>query len=839
MKVTKNMKLLAVFIVLLSLCLRAHAFSDKTHKALTDSATLGSATGAYLKNSVGIKQGLAWKVTLDQSILPVGERIPTDQFEERISGELPSNPCSILDFLKAGAHLEDVPMPRARHHFHAPIANPDVTPPNPNAGLDNKTDHPKLAGDIDKWTRRLYNLGFDATGASAQRRALGSEEPDWEQEYENYFAWPDSKTYFGEALTRSDPNVRDHYLALTFVSLGHAVHLLEDMGVPAHTRNDWLFGHYRNALDNGNPFENWVEDQVEANVGQCPWSGTGPVVFDKLAKYFDADEYASDYLGDGQTPPEGIWGLAECSNYQFLSLSTVFGCTGVKYQFPHPAKEHTSSLTEGMKVYFNGANYGVTHLARDSYTHYVVVSNPHWGASVTPEVDSTNTTDDEKVFADYADITMPRTIDYATGLINYFFRGRLDVRRGSADPNIVTELVIANSSDNSGIPQVLKGGTFEIYRDDATETRVQIPPGEITFIPAWTEASILPNDDGATELIAQFAPPAEEARNYVVVYRGQISELPADPDPDDPSAIAVGILRGGYEVFAWTDDPATGDKYGQVSDAPDGADFVDIAAGNRHCLALKSDGSLAAWGYNNYGECDVPDGTDYSAIAAGTNHSIALKSDGSLIVWGRDNLGQITDKPSATDFVAITAGANHSLALKSDGTIVGWGGYNSYGECDAPAPDAGTVYTAIAAGSYHSLALQSDGTVKAWGSNAMGQTRIYDGAAGEVYVAIAACFNYNLLLRDDGMLISWGNDDWADPDTPRYHCRQPDGTEFVTITAGSDHILALTSDGAILAWDWPNGDFPFDYFSATVPEGIVFTDDIAAGYKFSLGLKAP
>jgi len=66
-----------------------------------------------------------------------------------------------------------------------------------------------------------------------------------------------------------------------------------------------------------------------------------------------------------------------------------------------------------------------------------------------------------------------------------------------------------------------------------------------------------------------------------------------------------------------------------------------------------------------------------------------------------------------------------------------------------------------------------------------------------------------------------------------------DGTDFTAIAAGTDHILALTSDGEILSWYWPNGDFPFDYFSGDVPDGIVFTDDIAAGYQFSLALKAP
>jgi len=123
MIVRNHTKLLFSILILLGSCRGVYAFAANTHKALTENATLSSHTSAYLKNSVGIKQGLAFRVTLDQSILPAGERIPTAQFEERILPELPSNPCTILDFLGAGAHLEDIPLPWARHHFHAPIAN--------------------------------------------------------------------------------------------------------------------------------------------------------------------------------------------------------------------------------------------------------------------------------------------------------------------------------------------------------------------------------------------------------------------------------------------------------------------------------------------------------------------------------------------------------------------------------------------------------------------------------------------------------------------------------------------------------------------------------------------
>ena len=58
---------------------------------------------------------------------------------------------------------------------------------------------------------------------------------------------------------------------------------------------------------------------------------------------------------------------------------------------------------------------------------------------------------------------------------------------------------------------------------------------------------------------------------------------------------------------------------------PAGNDFVAIAAGGRHSLALKSDGSLAAWGNNDYGQTNVPPGNDFVAIAAGYLHSLAIQ----------------------------------------------------------------------------------------------------------------------------------------------------------------------------------------------------------------------
>src|SRR5258708_15905332 len=118
----------------------------------------------------------------------------------------------------------------------------------------------------------------------------------------------------------------------------------------------------------------------------------------------------------------------------------------------------------------------------------------------------------------------------------------------------------------------------------------------------------------------------------------------------------------------------------------------------------------------------VQPGTRYQAIAAGFDHSLALKSDGTVVAWGANGFsGESTVPANLTGVIAIAAGGSHSLALKSDATVVAWGD-NYYGESTVPTNLTSVV--AIAAGYYHSLALKSDATVAAWGDNSNGQTTV-------------------------------------------------------------------------------------------------------------------
>merc|ERR1712216_693708 len=105
-------------------------------------------------------------------------------------------------------------------------------------------------------------------------------------------------------------------------------------------------------------------------------------------------------------------------------------------------------------------------------------------------------------------------------------------------------------------------------------------------------------------------------------------------------------------------------------------------------------------------------------IAAGDRHSVALRPDGSVACWGRNYRGQAPPAGVDGDFVAIAAGDIHSLALGRDGSVACLG-LNNHGQ--APPDGIDGDFIAIAAGEYHSLALGRDGNVACWGNNDHGQ----------------------------------------------------------------------------------------------------------------------
>jgi hypothetical protein len=83
---------------------------------------------------------------------------------------------------------------------------------------------------------------------------------------------------------------------------------------------------------------------------------------------------------------------------------------------------------------------------------------------------------------------------------------------------------------------------------------------------------------------------------------------------------------------------------------------------------------------------------------------LALKSVGTVVAWGQYEFQPATVPAGLGGVIAIAAGADHTVALRSDGTVVAWGGENDFGQTIVPAGLGGVI--AVSAGGYHTAALK-------------------------------------------------------------------------------------------------------------------------------------
>ena len=214
------------------------------------------------------------------------------------------------------------------------------------------------------------------------------------------------------------------------------------------------------------------------------------------------------------------------------------------------------------------------------------------------------------------------------------------------------------------------------------------------------------------------------------------------------SSHMVALKRDGT-VWTWGDN-----KYGQLGDGTSDTRYTPvrsvgmsgvaaIASGYSHTVALKSDGTIWTWGRNNEGQLGngstivksntplrVIGLTGVIAIAADGYMTMALRSDGSVWAWGENASGQLGDGTTTdrnypakikglSSISTISAGGAIAFAIDQQGAAWFWGSHETL--ITTPRRVAGFDYVdAIEASGGQVLLIQDDGTAWSWGRNPRG-----------------------------------------------------------------------------------------------------------------------
>jgi alpha-tubulin suppressor-like RCC1 family protein len=252
--------------------------------------------------------------------------------------------------------------------------------------------------------------------------------------------------------------------------------------------------------------------------------------------------------------------------------------------------------------------------------------------------------------------------------------------------------------------------------------------------------------------------------------------------------------------------------------------FVFVSAGRNHSTAIREDGSLWTWGWNNHGQlgdgmtddCYEPRKVmdDVAFVAAGGKYTMAIKTDGSLWAFGANDYGQFGLGEAGADmefssvpvhimddvkWVSVSMDDRsgydsfaHTMIVKTDGSLWGWGG-NAYGQ--------------LGDGTFEDRAepvFIMDG-VKTVSVGRMFEEWVETEQVGLVFEKKTMTIesSHTVAVRNDGTVWTWGKNDEGQLGDGTYENRNVPVLVMenaVMAEAGGVHTLVLTAAGVVWAW---------------------------------------
>ena len=354
--------------------------------------------------------------------------------------------------------------------------------------------------------------------------------------------------------------------------------------------------------------------------------------------------------------------------------------------------------------------------------------------------------------------------------------------------NNIANFANSNSNLSGNNAQIASGANFGVVlKSDGTvwtwgnNQYGQLGNGNIENVNIYEPARVVNvNGEGLLENIQQITVGSNTA--YALTDEGKVVGwgLNTNGQIGNNAIINTGVPAYVQKQVQVTDEEGT-----SVTEYRDLDNIVSIAAGANHALAIADDGTVWAWGLNNYGELGINVGNTTATNVNG-RRIYAVKVQKQVQVT--DEEGTITNVLVDLDNIEqVTAGIDFSVAVTKDGEVYAWG-LGTSGQIGNNASATVYIPTKVAfeetvkikqidAGGYHVLAIDEDGNAWAWGINRYGNlgrntaNTATNNAAYKSQVPVQ-------VLKDASTNL----------------------TDVVSVSAILDTSFAITSDGKVYGW---------------------------------------
>jgi hypothetical protein len=358
----------------------------------------------------------------------------------------------------------------------------------PNTNNNSKTilDLVSDGASFEDDSTRALNHFYDPLSGNGIPLGFGRKSPDWALEDKGEiidvhdgvtdlqkFSYREARQYLFNGLTSTNKTNRDKYFGLTFQTIGQVIHHIQDMAQPQHSRLDV---HCDNIicvpllLYNPSGYEEYTK-KVQGNL---TYAGYPRVTLSKPRKYWTTQEGSQNGKG-----------MADYSNRNFNSAGTIFAT----HKFPLPEREPATEYKKSVQELFTAAGIPAKipvectgiypQLPGDCYMVFFANNvddqlypqlngvNERSATYSVFDQDLIDRSEDKDEWWEDGILTLnrfnydeahkfliQRAVGYSAGLIDYFFRGRMEISAPDEGIYGIVDHSSVNQKDVQGFAKI-------------------------------------------------------------------------------------------------------------------------------------------------------------------------------------------------------------------------------------------------------------------------------------------------------------------------------------------------------------------------------------------------